>query len=85
MTYFGQVTYCVYGLYTVLYTVTHYPLKDIIMFKSLFDQKTLTLFILILSVINASSAIVSHDWPVFFGWVSSVAGWYAVWDLTKGQ
>jgi hypothetical protein len=53
------------------------------MFKSLFDQKTLTLLILILSVINAASAILAANWPVALGWISSVAGWHAVWNLTN--
>ena len=65
----------------ILYSLP--PQDVIIMFKSLFDQKTLTLLILILSVINAASAILAANWPVALGWISSVAGWHAVWNLTN--
>jgi hypothetical protein len=59
------------------------PPQDIHMFKGLFEQRTLTLVILILSVVNSASAILSANWPMALGWISSVAGWYAVWDLSK--
>ena len=55
------------------------------MFKGLFDQRTLTLLILILSVVNTANAMLLANWPVMWAWISSVAGWYAVWDLTKNN
>lgn len=55
------------------------------MFKGLFEANTLTLFILILSTVNAAIAILSGHTDVMWGWISSTAGWYAVWDLTKGK
>ena len=55
------------------------------MFKGLFEAHTLTLLILILSVANALTAILSGHTDIMWGWISSVAGWYAVWDLTKNK
>ena len=55
------------------------------MFKGLFEANTLTLLILILSVVNALTAILSGHTDIMWGWISSTAGWYAVWDLTKNK
>ena len=61
------------------------PQGRTIMFKGLFEARTLTLLILILSVANALTAILSGHTDIMWGWISSVAGWYTVWDLTKSK
>jgi cystathionine beta-lyase/cystathionine gamma-synthase len=55
------------------------------MFKGLFEARTLTLLILILSVVNALTAILSGHTDIMWGWISATAGWYTVWDLTKNK
>jgi hypothetical protein len=61
------------------------PQGRTIMFKGLFEARTLTLLILILSVVNALTAILSGHTDIMWGWISATAGWYTVWDLTKNK
>ncbi len=51
--------------------------------KELFATRTLVLLILILSTINAVNAMLIGNDPAMWGWISSVAGWYAFWGTVK--